>query len=65
VGAEDANILSLFLCLFFLWQYWDLNSGPCACWAGTLLFEPHQHLQLFFHLIIFQVGLGVFAQSQP
>jgi hypothetical protein len=24
----------------FFWWYWGLNSGPHACWAGSLLCQP-------------------------
>jgi hypothetical protein len=27
-------------CVCFVWQYSSLNSGPCACRAGTLPLAP-------------------------
>jgi hypothetical protein len=35
--------------IIYLWQYWGLNSGPCACLVGTLLLEPCPHPFLFHY----------------
>jgi hypothetical protein len=39
----------LLLFFFFFKQYWGLNSGFNACWAGTLSLEPlRQPLNIIF-----------------
>jgi hypothetical protein len=42
----------------FLW-HWSLNSGLRTCYSGILPLDPHS--QLFFALVIFQVGSHAFA----
>jgi hypothetical protein len=33
----------IYCAIYLFWQYWDLNSGPCACWADPLAvaLEPY------------------------
>jgi hypothetical protein len=47
--------------LFIYCQYWSMNSGPHACWAGVLHLEPHT--LPFFALVIFCMGSLIFAQG--
>jgi hypothetical protein len=34
------HCLLLFI-LFYFWQYWNLNSTNCTCWASALPLDPH------------------------
>jgi hypothetical protein len=42
---------------FFFWQYWRLNSGPCACEAVALPRQLHPHS----FLLIFQTASHILA----
>jgi hypothetical protein len=50
-----------YLFIFIFWQYWGLNFWPPSCQAGALPLEAHP--QLFFALVIFQVGSCIFTQG--
>jgi hypothetical protein len=54
--------LSLSLCLSLcLSLYWDFNSRPYACWAGTLSLEPHPYPFLLFIILGIKSHIYVLA----
>lgn len=43
-------------------QYWELNLGPNACWANTLLLNPAQPSFYLFIFLSFQTSLNEFPR---
>jgi hypothetical protein len=67
-SLADGNLVCLFIYLFIYLQYWSLNSGFWACWAGTLTtwatFPAIFLLQLCFGeglVFLFRAGLRLWS----
>jgi hypothetical protein len=50
--------------IFVFWWEWGLNSGLCACKAGTLLLEPHLQSTLLW-LFLTNSLLGLASNHNP